>query len=259
MTKKELLLHRLIQIGESVQKTDNARALFGLGSVGVELERIDEYSDLDFFVIAKPGKKQYFLQSLLWLSDIHSLDFYFLNTVDGYKVLFEDDIYGEFAIFEEYELEQAHYAEGRIVWCEPDFDTSLRFPKNSGANTWQPQSIEWGVGEILSNLYVGLGRYLRGEKLSGYIFVERHAFSMLIELIEMTHKQQPGYKDIYNRDRRFEFRHPEFTAQLPSLLQGYDKTAQSALAILEVTEKLFGVDRAMKQKIIALIERTSVL
>ena len=57
MNKKELLLKRLDEIGRSLKKTGKALALLGLGSVGVELDRIDDYSDLDFFVIVKDGEK----------------------------------------------------------------------------------------------------------------------------------------------------------------------------------------------------------
>jgi hypothetical protein len=47
------LLYRLDEIGKSLEKSGHALALIGLGSVGLELERLDQYSDLDFFVIVQ--------------------------------------------------------------------------------------------------------------------------------------------------------------------------------------------------------------
>ena len=44
------LLHRLNEIAKSIEKSQKALALLGLGSIGKEQERLDEYSDLDFFV-----------------------------------------------------------------------------------------------------------------------------------------------------------------------------------------------------------------
>jgi hypothetical protein len=57
MQRAQQLLGRLEAIAQAVKETGQGVAVLGLGSVGQELERLDEYSDLDFFVIAKPGKK----------------------------------------------------------------------------------------------------------------------------------------------------------------------------------------------------------
>ncbi len=51
MTYRERLLKRLDDIGRSLAGRPDALALIGLGSVGRELERLDDYSDLDVFVI----------------------------------------------------------------------------------------------------------------------------------------------------------------------------------------------------------------
>ncbi|SBS61853.1 hypothetical protein VAT7223_00865 [Vibrio atlanticus] len=62
----EKLLQRLDAIGESLKASGKAHALLGLGSVGIETERLDRYSDVDFFAIVQEGHKQYFLDSLHW-------------------------------------------------------------------------------------------------------------------------------------------------------------------------------------------------
>src|SRR5687767_10210768 len=102
--KRELLLKRLAEIGDSLSKNENALALLGLGSVGIELERLDEYSDLDFFVIVRPGYKQQFIDDLSWLSAVCPIAYCFKNTIDGYKLMFSDGIFCEMALFEEAEL-----------------------------------------------------------------------------------------------------------------------------------------------------------
>jgi hypothetical protein len=89
--------------------------------VGIELERLDTYSDIDFFVIVKPGFKPRFIDQLDWLEAVHPLAYSFQNTKDGHKILFEDGIYGEFAIFEEQEMTSIAYSAGRIVWQDALF------------------------------------------------------------------------------------------------------------------------------------------
>jgi lincosamide nucleotidyltransferase B/F len=69
-SNKERLLQRLQEIDRSVAGAGNGLALIGLGSVGTELDRLDAYSDLDFFVIVKPGYKQVYLDDLSWLASI---------------------------------------------------------------------------------------------------------------------------------------------------------------------------------------------
>lgn len=48
------LLARLDEIGRSLIQSGHAIALIGLGSVGEELHRLDEYSDLDSSPSWKP-------------------------------------------------------------------------------------------------------------------------------------------------------------------------------------------------------------
>ncbi len=77
MTHRDVLLERLDAIGQTIAQTDDALVLLGLGSVGQELERLDDYSDLDFFVIAKPGKKARFIEQLDWLENTYLYTFNF--------------------------------------------------------------------------------------------------------------------------------------------------------------------------------------
>ena len=116
MASIETLLARLDAIAVSLAANEHSRALLALGSVGRELERLDEYSDLDFFVIVAPGYKVRFIDNLDWLERVHPVGYQFKNSADGYKLMFEDGILCEFAVFEEAELTNAIYSPGRIIW-----------------------------------------------------------------------------------------------------------------------------------------------
>jgi hypothetical protein len=116
MNRTEALLQRLEDIGQSLAHSGRGLALLGLGSVGKELDRLDEYSDLDFFAIVQPGRKADFINDLSWLSAVQPIAYAFLNTPDGHKVLFEDGIFAEFAVFEPDDLTSIPFAVGRIVW-----------------------------------------------------------------------------------------------------------------------------------------------
>lgn len=49
MTKRDLIIQRIEEIRVSVQRREGALALLSLGSAGVESNRLDDYSDIDFF------------------------------------------------------------------------------------------------------------------------------------------------------------------------------------------------------------------
>ena len=249
MYKSHQLLQRLDDIGASLASTNKALALIGLGSVGVELDRLDDYSDLDFFVVVKDGRKAEFITNLDWLARPRPLIFTFRNTPDGYKVLFDDDIYAEFAVFELRELETATYTEGRIVWKDTTFDKQWRIPKKQPV-PWKPESREWLIGEIVTCLYVGLCRLRRGEQLSAWRFVQGHALTLLLELIEFD--QSDPTLDIFSKERRFEQRHPDWPTHLSRFLQGYDRVAESAQEMLTYLDQHDVVHPAIKRVILAL-------
>lgn len=247
MDKKQILVARLNEIGHSLEKAGHALALIGLGSVGIELERLDEYSDLDFFAIVEEGYKAQFIQNLDWLSAVSPVAYQFQNTPDGHKVLFCDGVFCEFAVFEAPELRGIPFARGRIVWKQPQIDDSLGTPARAGAPSKRDKG--WLLGEALTNLYVGLCRFHRGEKLSGARLIQHHAVDRVLELAELVEKEARVGRDGYANDRRFELRFPEAARELPNFMQGYERSRESAGAILDFLEKHFLVNAAMARAI----------
>jgi hypothetical protein len=248
----EQLLERLNAIGSSLSMSGNALALLGLGSVGTETARLDVYSDLDFFAIVREGFKAHYIDNLDWLSNINPIAYSFRNTVDGYKMLFEDGIFCEFAVFEPRELATIPFSAGRIVWKTDDFDESICQPREQVSS--KPKPVEFHLGEALTNLYVGMGRYRRGEKLSAARFIQNYVVDHILQLAPQIEAPQPTLIDVYNIERRFEGRFPNIAAHLPTFIQGYDRSPESALAILEFLEAHFEVNQALAAQIRALCE-----
>lgn len=248
MDSSQRLLARLDAIGRSLAASGNALALIGLGSVGVERYRLDAYSDLDFFVIAKDGCKHKLLTDLGWLSTLCPIAYHFRNTDDGYKLLYQDGIFCEFAIFEQAELAAIPFAEGQIVWKDDRIDEAIARPARNEAATTS-RSAEWFVGEALTNLYVGLGRYHRGEKLTAARFIQQYAVDRVLELMQQMEAEQPGGRDLFALERRYEQRFPATAQSLPAFIQGYDRSRESALAILDFMEAHCEVNPAMARAI----------
>jgi hypothetical protein len=246
------LLERLEEIGRSLANTPHALALLGLGSAGRETDRMDNYSDLDFFVLVESGWRQHFLEDLSWLSSVAPIAFKFMNTDDGYKLLFEDGIFCEFAVFEPEQLVDIPFAPGRIVWKAEGVPESINQPQPTSPQ--KPKKIEWLIGEAVTNLYVGLGRERRGEKLSATRFIQGYAVDRIIELSVMMVEPASTNIDPFDLARRYEALYPTLATHLPQFLQGYDKNCQSALAILAFLDYHFTINPAMKAAITELAE-----
>lgn len=242
------LLERLQTLAGAVAASGEGLALIGLGSVGQELQRLDAWSDLDFFVIARPGCRDRFLLDHGWLEAACPVAWHFRNTGDGAKLLFADGIFCEFAVFEPEELEHIPFAEGRLVWKHPEASADLARPRRP-----VPEPVihgrEWLIGEALTNLLVGMARERRGEHLSALRFIQGYAVDRLLELAESLEEPRPALRDAFATERRFEQRQPGTTAYLPGWMQGYRRNRESALNILAWLDARFPVDPAVVRAI----------
>lgn len=249
--RRTRLLQRLDEIGQALEASGQAFALLALGSVGRELERLDAYSDLDYFAIVKPGAKQTFLDDTAWLSRPCPVVFLFRNTVDGFKYLYEDGIFCEMAVFEPHELARIPFAPGRVVWKAEGFDESILTPAPVEA---EQHSAEWYINEALTNLYVGLSRFRRGELLAAQRLIQQHAVNHVLTLHAQSGEAGSGLPDIFAIERRYEQRFPDFTRHLEQFIQGYGRTPQSARATLDYLDTRYPINAALKQAILALLD-----
>ena len=253
MDPAQRLLERLDAIGRALEASGHGLALLALGSVGTETDRLDAYSDLDFFAIVRPGYKHAFLDTLKWLAAVYPIAYQFKNTVDGYKVLFDDGIFCEFGVFEAAELPGIAFTPGRIVWKAPEVGDAIALPALSAADA-RPRSRDWFVGEALTNLYVGLGRERRGERLSAARFIQGYAVDRIVELAVLLDEEQPASRDRFVPERRFEQRFPGLAPYLPGFMQGYDRNVESAREILRFLEEHVDVNPALREAILDLCD-----
>jgi hypothetical protein len=242
------ILQRLDDLAAELARRGDARALLGLGSVGVDLERLDDHSDLDFFVIVDDDAKQRYLDDVDWLDAVHPLAFSFANTVDGRKALWADGLFAEYAVFTLGQLAGIPYSPGRVVWRRDDTPGSIAVPERP---TPQPgtSSLWWLVGEATTNLYVGLHRYRRGERLSGMRLVQVFAVDRILEIAGLLGLATGPQQDVFAVERSAEKRLASDAVPLAALAQGYDRTPESALASLAWLEHHVDVDPTLAAEI----------
>ena len=242
MTKRNVLLDRMERIGRSVAERDGTLMLLALGSIGQETERLDEYSDLDFFLIVEDGQKARFIDRLDWL-EIEPLHYQFQNTKDGHKIMYHDGIYGEFAVFELHEMETIAYTPGRVVWRRDEALEVFATPRLEITR----ETAAYYYEEALTNLYVGLLRERRGETLAGFELVQVAAVQNVLKAIG-----EQG--DPFNPTRRVESRQPKMISFLLGGVLGYGKSGVAASTILRFIEERYVVNPTMKREIERLLE-----
>lgn len=238
------LLQRLDDLGAVLARRGDAVALLGLGSVGRDVGRLDEHSDLDFFAIVEDDAKQRYLDSIDWLEELGAIDFEFENSVDGRKVLFADGLFAEYAVFTLGELREAAYPPGRLIWKRDDAPEGLEeWGKVPGRS--RHETSRFHVDEALTNLYVGLGRDARGERLSAMRLIQVHAVDRVLDFLDLTEGSTVARQDPFAVERGAERRVAPGAVPLASFAPGYERNADAALAILEWLEARVEVNRSL--------------
>jgi hypothetical protein len=246
----ERLVRRLDDLGAALTRRGDAIALIGLGSVGVDLDRLDDHSDLDFFVIVEEDARQRYLDSIDWLEEMSPVAYSFANTVNGRKVLFADGLYAEYAVFTLDGVAACASPAGRIVWQRADAPAGLEAPRHvPGPSPYD--TVEWQANEALTNLYVGLHRDARGETLSATRLIQTHAVDRVLTIAGLNAggtAQQDEFAVERGAERRFGAGVP-----LAAMVPGYDRNREAALAILAWLEAHAGVDPALAAAIRELV------
>jgi hypothetical protein len=244
----ERLLRRLDDLAAVLAARGDALALIALGSVGRDVERLDEHSDLDFFVVVEDAAKSRYLDEIDWLEAVSPVGYSFVNTVDGRKVLFADGLYAEYAVFTLDELRAGLFSPGRLVWRRADAPDGLehagRIPEPSPLET-----PDYHVGEALTTLYVGLQRESRGERLAATRLIQVEAVGRLLALLDLTGQAARPRQDAFAVERGAEGRFPPEVLPLAAMVPGYERNREAALAVLDWLESRTEVDPLLARAI----------
>lgn len=246
----ERLIQRLDDLKRSLEKRSDCLGLLALGSCA-DQTRLDAYSDLDFFVLVEEEKQEAYLNNLDWLSECGPLAYVFRNTKDGHKIMWEDGIYAEYAVFEEAMMPDIAFTPGQFIFKRE----TLALPPQPHISLPNPhQSMDYAVNEILTNLYVGCSRYHRGEKLAAFRLIQVHAIDRLLAMIDEIEAPKTNNEDAFALERRIEQRHPGLVEFLSQSMQGYDKSIACAKFILSYLHTLTTLNAKMTTEIIQLIQ-----
>lgn len=200
---------------------DRVLALVAVGSMAQQDYQPDEWSDHDFFVITIHGVQEDMRRDLAWLPRPDELTFSFRETEHGMKALYTGGHLLEFAIFNEDELQMARLNRYRVLLDKAEIgpklaDLALTTQDFVAQSQTDPKRR---FAEFLMNLFVGVGRYARGERLSGHQFIKTHALTHLLRLLAEFHAAEDhSLLDNLDPFRRFERVYPQLGAEINRIL-----------------------------------------
>lgn len=223
-------LQRLDDLAAALRADPAVLAVLGLGSAGRQTNRFDDHSDIDFFVIVvDQATKQGYLDSSCWLSGFGGHVIYeFANDPNGRKALFQDGLFLEYAIFTAAELGQIPFHGARVVWCRPTFELGEDSPQPATAL----DTIDVHLNEALTNLYVGLHRELRGERLAAMRFIQVYAVDQILALERLNPATVWSQPDPFDATRRAERVISDQQLPLHQMIPGYRHNARAAATSL---------------------------
>lgn len=253
----ERLLALLERLGAVLAERGDAVALLGLGSVGRDRHRLDEHSDADFFVVVDDGCVGRYLADIDWLEATAPVAWSFEHTHDGRKVLFADGLFAEYAVFTVTELRGIPYPPARLLWARDDAAADAAGFELAWLPLPSAPTVEHQVGEALTNLFVGLHRDLRGERLSATRFVQGYALDRLLTVLHLLGAGRGEPQDAFAVERGAERRFDPDVLPLDALNPGYGpgRNAAAALAILALLEARVEVEPSIAGHIRALAEQ----
>jgi hypothetical protein len=205
--------------------------LVAVGSMARQGSPPDRWSDHDFFVVVQPGTQESFRSNLDWVPRHDDIVFSFRETAHGVKVVFRDGHLIEFAVFDPDELALARINRYRALFDRERIGE--RLARVAEATAASPPSEEWLVGQFLTNLLVGAGRYHRGERFSGRQLVKTGALGQLLALLARSRAAAPeSGLDSLDPFRRFEAALPDLARRLDAAVGR--ETPDAAKALLDI-------------------------
>jgi hypothetical protein len=97
-------------------------------------------------------------------------------------------------------------------------------------------------------------RYGRGEKLSAARFIQQYALDRVVELSGLVEPARPAAVNVFTPEWRYELRFPRTAEHMAEFMQGYQRSRESAAAMLAFLEQYFEVDAHLARRIRELCE-----
>lgn len=210
------------QLRSAVEGHEHLSGLVLLGSAAEQARsRRDEWSDHDFFAIAKPGRGTSVRGDLSWLPAPTELAATAREGEIGFVALYDDGHVFEFALAQIDELSGAIVEEADVVSDDDGRLGELVGHARDRARAINAPDTRNETTLVFLKLLIGVGRARRGEILTAGQFVRTWAVQCLVRAVRARAAADAGESRTAAIDpmRRFEDDHPALAARIAVALE----------------------------------------
>jgi len=226
-------LERLI---DTLRNDDRVIGLVGTGSTSLGGGRDpDDWSDHDLWLVVADGAEEDFRTDPSWLPDSGRIVLWMRETRHGMKGVYDDGHFVEPAVFRADELEVTRVNDCEVLLGPPWLEGRMEQIRAATVAGTARRDRGFLAGQFVTNLLVGVGRYARGERLSGHDFVKVQGAGHLLELAAgVLEPAEPGVVDDLTAWRRVERAFPLLAAEVDdALLLAVPRAAEALLDAAE--------------------------
>ena len=217
----------------SVSTRDEVLGLVLLGS-GAQRERLDEWSDHDFYLVVRDEVAEQMRRDLSWLPDPERIVLAPRETAHGLKVVYDDAHVLELAVATLDEVAGFATNHHRVVLDRGGVADAIH---RAVEQTPGPREVDVdrALGLFLTLLLIGAGRARRGELVAAGAHVRTYAVAELIDAwTTVLPPSGDAFVDHLDRKRRFEDAYPGVGARLDAALaQSPEDAARTLLDLAE--------------------------
>jgi hypothetical protein len=189
-----------------------------LAGSSADTGRRDEWSDHDFLLITEDGTPEGYRTDLSWLPDPAGIAYSLRETAHGLKTLYRSGLLIEYAV-----LDRAQFADSALNHYAVVIDAGgvSEMARAIHARSMQPPAVDRlaEFRNLLSLIYIAVGRSRRGERLSadGYVrhWVVEHLLRLLGDLLPSGVRKDLDVLDVW---RRFETASPVLAREIDDAL-----------------------------------------
>jgi hypothetical protein len=223
------------ELRRRLEADERVVGLVALGSMAGRDYAPDAFSDHDFFVVTRTGAQEQFRVDSGWVPENGRLVLWMRETAHGVKALFDSGHLLEFAVFSLEELHLARVNRYRVLVDKGGMEETLAAVARHTAQQGAPDD-GWLMGQFLTQLLIGAGRYARGERLSGHSRVKEDALRHLVRLLARhVRSEHSTLLDDLDVVRRFERVFPRLGQELNEALKL--ETPQASSKLLDMAER----------------------
>jgi hypothetical protein len=215
----------------SLEADPRVLGLVAVGSMAERETRPDAWSDHDFLVVVSPGAQEEMRNDVSWLPDRERVAYRFRETAHGVKLLYEHGHMLEFAVFDPDELYLGRFNRYRVLLDRADLARRMEEIAGAAGDSLEAEARDdaYLLGQLLTNVLVAYGRWVRGERLSARSFLGQAVTHLVRLLARYVPASSPALLDNLDPLRRFELGYGALGAALNEVLDRPLPAAASGL------------------------------